>query len=93
MGLLESYTEVILSGMKTAISIPDPLFESAEALARRLRLSRSQLYAEALRALVEQHEEARARAVLDELYAAEPSGLPEGAIDAQGHVLSEWRDD
>ena len=34
--------------MKTAISIPDPIFKSAEALARRLKLSRSQLYATAL---------------------------------------------
>ena len=79
--------------MKTAVSIPDPLFESAESLARRLDLSRSQLYARALRALVEEHEETRARAVLDALYATEPSDLPEGAINAQEHILSEWRDD
>ncbi|HEX9737109.1 MAG TPA: ChpI protein, partial [Thermoanaerobaculia bacterium] len=30
--------------MKTAISLPDPLFEAAEALAARLSMSRSQLY-------------------------------------------------
>jgi metal-responsive CopG/Arc/MetJ family transcriptional regulator len=34
--------------MKTAISVPDDLFEQAERLARRLKKSRSQLYAEAL---------------------------------------------
>ncbi|MEM6753148.1 MAG: ChpI protein, partial [Cyanobacteria bacterium P01_C01_bin.38] len=31
--------------MKTAISIPDPLFEAAEQFAKRLGLSRSELYA------------------------------------------------
>ena len=34
--------------MKTAISIPDPLFNSAERAARRLRVSRSKLYAAAV---------------------------------------------
>jgi len=34
--------------MKTAISIPDPVFEAAEQLARRLGKSRSQLYSEAV---------------------------------------------
>jgi metal-responsive CopG/Arc/MetJ family transcriptional regulator len=34
--------------MKTAVSIPDDLFRLAEAAARRLQVSRSQLYATAL---------------------------------------------
>lgn len=34
--------------MKTAISIPDDLFEAAERLARKLGKARSQLYAEAV---------------------------------------------
>ena len=34
--------------MKTAVSVPDDLFHLAEAAARRLRVSRSQLYATAL---------------------------------------------
>ena len=36
--------------MKTAISIPDPLFEEAEAIAERLSLSRGALYRRALEA-------------------------------------------
>jgi len=36
-------------GMKTAISIPDEVFDEAERLAKRLRKSRSQLYSDALR--------------------------------------------
>ena len=35
-------------GMKTAISIPDEIFKKAERLARRLGISRSQLYAHAI---------------------------------------------
>lgn len=35
--------------MKTAISIPDPLFNQAEELARQTGKSRSQVYQEALR--------------------------------------------
>jgi metal-responsive CopG/Arc/MetJ family transcriptional regulator len=34
--------------MKTAVSIPKPVFLSAERLGRRLKKSRSQLYAEAV---------------------------------------------
>lgn len=34
--------------MKTAISIPDPLFSKAERLRKKLKLSRSQLYAQAV---------------------------------------------
>jgi metal-responsive CopG/Arc/MetJ family transcriptional regulator len=34
--------------MKTAISIPDDIFEEAERLARRLKRSRSDLYSRAL---------------------------------------------
>jgi hypothetical protein len=38
--------------MKTAVSIPDDLFRKAEAAARRLRVSRSQLYAKAIAELL-----------------------------------------
>lgn len=34
--------------MKIAVSIPDPVFDEAESLAKRLGISRSKLYARAL---------------------------------------------
>lgn len=34
--------------MKVAVSIPDPIFDKAEALARRMKISRSKVYARAL---------------------------------------------
>ena len=40
--------------MKTAISIPDDLFAEAEGLAERLGMSRSEMFARALRAFLRQ---------------------------------------
>jgi metal-responsive CopG/Arc/MetJ family transcriptional regulator len=42
--------------MKVAVSIPDPLFKDAEALARKLKKPRSQLYAEAVREYLDAHD-------------------------------------
>jgi predicted transcriptional regulator len=41
--------------MKTAISIPDEVFEGAERLARRTRRSRSRLYGDALKEYLARH--------------------------------------
>ena len=41
--------------MKTAVSVPDDVFESAERLARRERRSRSEVYSAALREYVARH--------------------------------------
>jgi metal-responsive CopG/Arc/MetJ family transcriptional regulator len=61
--------------MKIALSIPDDLFESAEALGKRLGVSRSRLYATALADFVAKH---RGRKVTDQLntvYGTEESRL------------------
>jgi len=54
--------------MKTAISIPDRVFQSAEKLAARLGVSRSQLYARALASLVEKHREDLITSQLNQIY-------------------------
>lgn len=41
--------------MKTAVSIPDEVFEEAERLARRMKKSRSQLFSHALAEYVARH--------------------------------------
>ena len=41
--------------MKTAVSLPDDVFRSAERFARRTRKSRSRLYAEALTEYLARH--------------------------------------
>jgi metal-responsive CopG/Arc/MetJ family transcriptional regulator len=43
--------------MKTAISVPDRIFSEGERLAKRLKKSRSQVYAEALAEYVARHDE------------------------------------
>lgn len=42
-------------GMKTAISIPNDIFNKAERLARRMKASRSELYSKALADYVARH--------------------------------------
>jgi antitoxin MazE6 len=41
--------------MKTAVSLPDPVFRAAERHAKRTRKSRSQLYAEAIAEYLTRH--------------------------------------
>ena len=61
--------------MKTAISIPAPLFRRAERLAKSLRIPRSQLYARALERYVAEAQERNMTAMLNEVYAHEASAL------------------
>jgi predicted transcriptional regulator len=42
--------------MKTAISLPDEVFQQAERLARRLRKTRSAVYREAMEEYVSRHD-------------------------------------
>ena len=57
--------------MKTAISIPDPVFKSGEQLAARLRVSRSELYAKALKAFLEEHRDDLITSRLNDIYGPE----------------------
>lgn len=59
--------------MKTAISIPDKVFESAEKLAGRLGKSRSQLYTQALSSYLANHQKDNLTEKLNEVYGAEDS--------------------
>lgn len=76
--------------MKTAVSIPDRVFESAEKLAARLGVSRSQLYAKALAGLVEKHREDLITSRLNEIYGPdrEDSSLDRDSALLQSRSLS-----
>ena len=50
---MSRYNRVILQTVKTAISIPDDVFRRAERLAKRRKVSRSQLYTAALVQMLE----------------------------------------
>jgi hypothetical protein len=54
--------------MKTAISIPDRLFEAAERLARQLGVSRSRLFQMAVASFLEEHRQDRVTETLDTVY-------------------------
>ena len=61
--------------MKTAISIPDPIFKEAEKTAKRLGMSRSELYAKAVDEFVQILKRDGIKRQLDKIYAEEDSAL------------------
>jgi metal-responsive CopG/Arc/MetJ family transcriptional regulator len=75
--------------VKTAVSIPDALFEAADRVARRLGLSRSELYARALERFLDEEPDESVTARLDELYGTEDSALHPGLSAAQRRAISE----
>jgi len=56
--------------MKTAVSIPDEVFEKVERLARRARRSRSEVFSAALREYVARHAPDEVTEALDRVCAA-----------------------
>ncbi len=74
--------------MKTAVSIPDPIFRAAESLAKRQGISRSELFARALEAYTEAHQDNRVREALDEVYGEESSTLDTGLLQMQWASLA-----
>lgn len=78
--------------MKTAVSIPDRLFQQAEKLARRLGKSRSQVYREALAEYVARREPNAVTVALDEVV-EELGGDVDGWVAKAGRSAlerSEW---
>jgi hypothetical protein len=61
--------------MKTAVSVPDDLFRLAETAARRLRVSRSQLYATPLTEFLSRQQTDSITERLNELYSRRPAKL------------------
>ena len=78
--------------MKTAISLPDELFESADALAQRLGVSRSELYATAVAEFLAKHQGTKVTERLDQVYAEQRSPLERPLRRAQARALRtpEW---
>ena len=59
--------------MKTAISLPDSVFNEAEALAKQLGLSRSELYTNALKVYLRKYNRDRILHQLNQVYSEESS--------------------
>jgi len=61
--------------MKTAISIPDPLFKAAERAAKRQKISRSRFYSKAVAAYLKSQSDRQVTEALNTVYATEDSSL------------------
>lgn len=69
--------------MKVAVSVPDPIFEAAERLAKQRHVPLSQLFAEVLQEYVSRHDGDAITAKLNELYALEDSTVDAALARAQ----------
>ena len=77
--------------MKTAISLPDKLFKQGESTARKLKVSRSQLYATALKEFLDRQKADAITEKLNEVYSREPSELDPAFARAQFEAIGEER--
>ncbi|MCP4296788.1 MAG: hypothetical protein GY786_14390 [Proteobacteria bacterium] len=69
--------------MKTAISIPDPVFNSAEIIAKKLNISRSELYTKAVSEYLSKHQKSHITEALNEVYSHENSSLDSAFYNSQ----------
>jgi metal-responsive CopG/Arc/MetJ family transcriptional regulator len=79
--------------MKTAISLPDSLFERAERVAQAMKLNRSQLYAQALEAYLDRLDPEAITAAFNEVYSVESAALDPRLWEMQLASLSELTED
>ena len=79
-------------GMKVAVSIPDPVFTEAELLAKRLKTTRSDIYARALHAFVGAHSPDRLTEAMNEVVDEVGSGADPFVQEAGRRVFKhvEW---
>lgn len=78
--------------MKTAVSIPDEVFEEAERLARRMKRSRSDVYSRALAEYVARHAPDRVTEAMDRALDEIGEPVDQFARAASSRVLerSDW---
>ena len=77
--------------MKVAISLPDPTFKAAERVSKRLGMSRSQLYAQAVEAFVKSHRGVEISEALAAVYGSEPATIDPVIDRLQAEALrEEW---
>jgi metal-responsive CopG/Arc/MetJ family transcriptional regulator len=74
--------------MKTAISIPDEVFEAADRAAKKLGVSRSELYSTAVHEFVERNRMEDVTSKLNEVYASSASHLDENLAAMQRQLLA-----
>ena len=78
--------------MKTAISIPDKIFKKAEKTAKKMGLTRSNLYTIAITEFLENHAPSLVKEKLDEIYSTESSKIDADLLSSQIQSIDkdEW---
>lgn len=74
--------------MKVAVSLPDPVFDAAERLAKQRRVPRSQIFSEALQEYLANHSGPSVTAKLNAVYDVEKSTVDPELSSAQFASLS-----
>ena len=69
--------------MKTAISLPDAVFNAAELVAKKLNISRSELFTKALNDYLQRHQKNHITEALNEIYGEEGSSISSKILRAQ----------
>lgn len=74
--------------MKTAISIPDPIFQAAENMAKRLGMSRSEIFTVALSEFMSNHKYQNVTESLNKIYAESSEPIDAELISMQINSLA-----
>ncbi len=69
--------------MKTAISIPDSVYNAAELVAKKLNVSRSELYTKAVSDYLSKNQKSHITEALNKVYSEENSFIDPAIHDAQ----------
>ncbi len=74
--------------MKVAVSIPDPIFEAAEQLAKERNIPRSQIFAEALSTYLELRNSESVTKLLNEIYGRKSPKVDQVLTKAQFNAIN-----
>jgi metal-responsive CopG/Arc/MetJ family transcriptional regulator len=87
VALICGITIVILFFMKTAISIPDPIFQAAENMAKRLGMSRSELFTVAMSKYMKEHKYQNVTESLNKIYSQDIEDIDKELVSMQLKLL------
>jgi len=75
--------------MKTAISIPDNVYNAAEMVAKKLNISRSEFYTKAVSDYLNQHQKSHITEALNKIYSEEKSTIDPTIIQMQSSSIGD----
>ncbi len=75
--------------MKTAISIPDSVYNAAEMVAKKLNISRSELYTKAVSDYLSQNQKSHITDALNKVYSDKKSSIDPKIIQTQSSSIED----